>query len=187
MKSMHHMAAVSVCRMFVVIDWHVSNHRMLCDADECKCLVSTHWSCWILFCVGSSRYMRREQWLPCKVSSCSPSGNQENQKCLLQSEKAMRCTHICHMQSWDDSRLFNQLHFAPVKRQTSNIFSIFRSYRNFLGTKETSLLLMAMFLLAVFYHGQQVRRRQLRRFHRPWNLIHLKRSPENDPLNITRR
>lgn len=29
--------------------------------------------------------------------------------------------------------------------------------RNFLGTKETSLLLMAMFLLAVFYHGQQVR------------------------------
>ncbi|KAJ3595103.1 hypothetical protein NHX12_004408, partial [Muraenolepis orangiensis] len=28
---------------------------------------------------------------------------------------------------------------------------------NFLGTKETSLLLMAMFLLAVFYHGQQVR------------------------------
>ncbi|XP_064798743.1 adenylate cyclase type 8 isoform X2 [Oncorhynchus masou masou] len=26
---------------------------------------------------------------------------------------------------------------------------------NFLGTKETSLLLMAMFLLAVFYHGQQ--------------------------------
>uniref|UniRef100_A0A4W5NRM2 Adenylate cyclase type 8 n=1 Tax=Hucho hucho TaxID=62062 RepID=A0A4W5NRM2_9TELE len=27
---------------------------------------------------------------------------------------------------------------------------------NFLGTKETSLLLMAMFLLAVFYHGQQL-------------------------------
>ncbi|XP_048867480.1 adenylate cyclase type 8 isoform X2 [Brienomyrus brachyistius] len=28
--------------------------------------------------------------------------------------------------------------------------------KNFLGTKETSLLLMAMFLLAVFYHGQQL-------------------------------
>ncbi|XP_007899102.1 adenylate cyclase type 8 isoform X3 [Callorhinchus milii] len=28
--------------------------------------------------------------------------------------------------------------------------------RDFLGTKETSLLLMAMFLLAVFYHGQQL-------------------------------
>ncbi|KAG7273322.1 hypothetical protein CRUP_014432 [Coryphaenoides rupestris] len=28
--------------------------------------------------------------------------------------------------------------------------------QNFLGTKETSLLLMAMFLLAVFYHGQQL-------------------------------
>ena len=28
--------------------------------------------------------------------------------------------------------------------------------RDFLGTKEASLLLMAMFLLAVFYHGQQV-------------------------------
>ncbi|KAL2096834.1 hypothetical protein ACEWY4_006041 [Coilia grayii] len=28
--------------------------------------------------------------------------------------------------------------------------------RSFLGTKETSLLLMAMFLLAVFYHGQQL-------------------------------
>lgn len=27
---------------------------------------------------------------------------------------------------------------------------------DFLGTKEASLLLMAMFLLAVFYHGQQV-------------------------------
>lgn len=34
---------------------------------------------------------------------------------------------------------------------------LFCSSRNFLGTKETSLLLMAMFLLAVFYHGQQVR------------------------------
>lgn len=34
--------------------------------------------------------------------------------------------------------------------------SSFSSHRNFLGTKETSLLLMAMFLLAVFYHGQQV-------------------------------
>lgn len=33
---------------------------------------------------------------------------------------------------------------------------LFCSRRNFLGTKETSLLLMAMFLLAVFYHGQQV-------------------------------
>lgn len=30
------------------------------------------------------------------------------------------------------------------------------SNRDFLGTKEASLLLMAMFLLAVFYHGQQV-------------------------------
>jgi adenylate cyclase 8 len=30
------------------------------------------------------------------------------------------------------------------------------SHRDFLGTKEASLLLMAMFLLAVFYHGQQV-------------------------------
>ncbi|XP_036374569.1 adenylate cyclase type 8 isoform X2 [Megalops cyprinoides] len=28
--------------------------------------------------------------------------------------------------------------------------------KNFLGSKETSLLLMAMFLLAVFYHGQQL-------------------------------
>ncbi|XP_043922975.1 adenylate cyclase type 8 isoform X2 [Protopterus annectens] len=28
--------------------------------------------------------------------------------------------------------------------------------KNFLGTKETSLLMMAMFLLAVFYHGQQL-------------------------------
>ncbi|XP_019730570.1 adenylate cyclase type 8 isoform X3 [Hippocampus comes] len=31
-----------------------------------------------------------------------------------------------------------------------------RNAENFLGTKETSLLLMAMFLLAVFYHGQQL-------------------------------
>ncbi|XP_049604187.1 adenylate cyclase type 8 isoform X2 [Syngnathus scovelli] len=31
-----------------------------------------------------------------------------------------------------------------------------RNAANFLGTKETSLLLMAMFLLAVFYHGQQL-------------------------------
>lgn len=33
---------------------------------------------------------------------------------------------------------------------------IFFSSTDFLGTKEASLLLMAMFLLAVFYHGQQV-------------------------------
>ncbi|XP_061549482.1 adenylate cyclase type 8 isoform X1 [Phycodurus eques] len=31
-----------------------------------------------------------------------------------------------------------------------------RNTENFLGTKETSLLLMVMFLLAVFYHGQQL-------------------------------
>lgn len=43
-----------------------------------------------------------------------------------------------------------------------------RSDRNFLGTKETSLLLMAMFLLAVFYHGQQVRPGQLQLFHTQW-------------------
>lgn len=33
---------------------------------------------------------------------------------------------------------------------------VFFSSTDFLGTKEASLLLMAMFLLAVFYHGQQV-------------------------------
>ncbi len=38
-----------------------------------------------------------------------------------------------------------------------DFLSCFSGYsKNFLGTKETSLLLMAMFLLAVFYHGQQV-------------------------------
>lgn len=35
-------------------------------------------------------------------------------------------------------------------------FCLCFSHRDFLGTKEASLLLMAMFLLAVFYHGQQV-------------------------------
>uniref|UniRef100_A0A8C2ZXL3 Adenylate cyclase type 8 n=1 Tax=Cyclopterus lumpus TaxID=8103 RepID=A0A8C2ZXL3_CYCLU len=34
--------------------------------------------------------------------------------------------------------------------------AVHRNTENFLGTKETSLLLMAMFLLAVFYHGQQL-------------------------------
>ncbi|XP_068197363.1 adenylate cyclase type 8 isoform X2 [Antennarius striatus] len=34
--------------------------------------------------------------------------------------------------------------------------TIHHNTENFLGTKETSLLLMAMFLLAVFYHGQQL-------------------------------
>uniref|UniRef100_A0A0F8BN70 Adenylate cyclase type 8 n=1 Tax=Larimichthys crocea TaxID=215358 RepID=A0A0F8BN70_LARCR len=33
--------------------------------------------------------------------------------------------------------------------------TVHHNTENFLGTKETSLLLMAMFLLAVFYHGQQ--------------------------------
>ncbi|XP_016519443.1 adenylate cyclase type 8 isoform X2 [Poecilia formosa] len=35
--------------------------------------------------------------------------------------------------------------------------TVHHNTENFLGTKETSLLLMAMFLLAVFYHGQQVK------------------------------
>ncbi|GAA6224452.1 adenylate cyclase type 8 isoform X2 [Lates japonicus] len=34
--------------------------------------------------------------------------------------------------------------------------TVHHNTENFLGTKETSLLLMAMFLLAVFYHGQQL-------------------------------
>ncbi|XP_059835991.1 adenylate cyclase type 8 isoform X2 [Hypanus sabinus] len=34
--------------------------------------------------------------------------------------------------------------------------NFYHSGEDFLGTKETSLLLMAMFLLAVFYHGQQL-------------------------------
>ncbi|XP_077956087.1 adenylate cyclase type 8 isoform X4 [Gasterosteus aculeatus] len=34
--------------------------------------------------------------------------------------------------------------------------AVHHNTENFLGTKETSLLLMAMFLLAVFYHGQQL-------------------------------
>ncbi|KAM4727518.1 adenylate cyclase type 8 isoform 2-T2 [Anableps anableps] len=34
--------------------------------------------------------------------------------------------------------------------------TVHHNMENFLGTKETSLLLMAMFLLAVFYHGQQL-------------------------------
>ncbi|XP_028328272.1 adenylate cyclase type 8 isoform X1 [Gouania willdenowi] len=34
--------------------------------------------------------------------------------------------------------------------------TVHNNTENFLGTKETSLLLMAMFLLAVFYHGQQL-------------------------------
>uniref|UniRef100_A0A8D3D296 Adenylate cyclase type 8 n=1 Tax=Scophthalmus maximus TaxID=52904 RepID=A0A8D3D296_SCOMX len=34
--------------------------------------------------------------------------------------------------------------------------TVHHNTQNFLGTKETSLLLMAMFLLAVFYHGQQL-------------------------------
>ncbi|KAK1879533.1 Adenylate cyclase type 8, partial [Dissostichus eleginoides] len=34
--------------------------------------------------------------------------------------------------------------------------TVHKNTENFLGTKETSLLLMAMFLLAVFYHGQQL-------------------------------
>ncbi|XP_069579294.1 adenylate cyclase type 8 isoform X1 [Brachyistius frenatus] len=34
--------------------------------------------------------------------------------------------------------------------------AVHNNTENFLGTKETSLLLMAMFLLAVFYHGQQL-------------------------------
>uniref|UniRef100_A0A3P8VAG8 Adenylate cyclase type 8 n=1 Tax=Cynoglossus semilaevis TaxID=244447 RepID=A0A3P8VAG8_CYNSE len=34
--------------------------------------------------------------------------------------------------------------------------NVHHNTENFLGTKETSLLLMAMFLLAVFYHGQQL-------------------------------
>lgn len=53
----------------------------------------------------------------------------------------------------------------PGLTQTTAPFDLFTasktllcSSRNFLGTKETSLLLMAMFLLAVFYHGQQVSR-----------------------------
>ncbi|XP_057713847.1 adenylate cyclase type 8 isoform X2 [Corythoichthys intestinalis] len=35
-------------------------------------------------------------------------------------------------------------------------YDLLHRNENFLGTKETSLLLMAMFLLAVFYHGQQL-------------------------------
>ncbi|KAM8838821.1 adenylate cyclase type 8 isoform X2 [Synchiropus splendidus] len=34
--------------------------------------------------------------------------------------------------------------------------TVHHNTQNFLGTKETSLLLMAVFLLAVFYHGQQL-------------------------------
>lgn len=48
------------------------------------------------------------------------------------------------------------LHFLFIKASKLLLCSC----RNFLGTKETSLLLMAMFVLAVFYHGQQVRAEQ---------------------------
>uniref|UniRef100_H3CRE1 Adenylate cyclase type 8 n=1 Tax=Tetraodon nigroviridis TaxID=99883 RepID=H3CRE1_TETNG len=50
------------------------------------------------------------------------------------------------------------LHLAvrPLRHRPPQHRTSLCSSRNFLGTKETSLLLMAMFLLAVFYHGQQL-------------------------------